>query len=627
MLRICFNLLGCMALFLYSLGALAQDAGKDLLQKAGETSALEEARVYYLQALDIGLSEKNAQLVGDALYQLGKRYVAAGRLDSAISAADRGLQLCREQRAFNPEVFLNIRAAGFHHKGMLDSAVHNYLQAVDLLEQKQDTLKGAYILFNIGNIFLSHKDYRQADDYFGRVYQVITRYRDSSYLSGVLVSLAATQFELGEKQRAASYTQEALEVSRLRKDPFGEMLALRQSGELQTDRGEYAAAAASYGRSYDLAQAASLPYYMALNRMGQANALVRAGDFAEAVRTGEESLSLAEAPGFTTQLPKVYDILASACEGTGDFRNAYRYLSQSAKLRDSITGLENKKIVNDLLVRYEAEKKDRQITEQKLDLTAERSRSRIFIAVSSLALLVILFLVFLGILRARLAQARLRQMKEERERAILQAVVNGEERERDRLSAELHDGLSNALFACGLSLSSLATDQAMDGRARKQVQDTMLQLDTVRDEARLIARNLASVQLDRTGLAGALQQFVSDLDSRSAVSVFFQHYGAEDTGLPVHHQLILFRIVQELTGNALRHAAATEIDIQLFNEDEGLRISVEDNGRGFDPDHTQLGQGLSDLERRVALIGGNATIEAAPGKGTVVSIMVKKQLS
>lgn len=624
MLRICFHLLGCLALFACSLSAPAQDGGKDLLQKAGETSVLEQARVYYLQALDKGLSEKNAQLAGDALYQLGKRYIAAGRLDSAIAAADRGLQLCKEHLALNPEVFFNIRAAGFHHKGMLDSAVHNYLQAVDLLEQKQDTLKGAYIRFNIGNIFLSHKDYRQADDYFSRVYEVITRYGDSSYLSGVLVSLAATRFELGEKQRAVAYTEEALEVSRLRNDPFGEMLALRQSGELQTDQGEYTAAAGSYERSYELARAASLPYYMALNRMGQANALLSAGDFVGAVRSGEESLSLAEDPGFTTQLPKVYDILASAYEGTGDFRNAYRYLSQSARLRDSITGLENKKVVNDLLVRYEAEKKDRQIAEQRLDLAAERSRSRIFIAVSSLALMVILFLVFLGALRARLAKARLRQMEEERERAILQAVVNGEERERDRLSAELHDGLSNALFACRLSMSSLAGSQEMNDQARKQVQDTMTQLDTVRDEARLIARNLASIQLDRTGLAGALERLVSDLDSRSSASLFFQHYGPEDTDLPVHHQLMLFRIVQELAGNALRHAAATEIDLQLFNEDEGLRISVEDNGRGFDPEHTPRGQGLADLDRRLALIGGNAVIETAPGKGTVISIMVRK---
>lgn len=598
-----------------------QPTPEGLLDIAESTKSLDSAVVLYEKAFDEAFKKGKENFADSVLFALGKRYIGAGKLQEAREVADRGLGLYQgEKESPLASGFYNITAITFHHMHELDSALTYYLKAVEVLEAKNDTLKAAFIRFNIGNIFLSYRDWHQANEHFEILLDANIKYKDSTYLAGVLSALSATQFEMGNLKQSEIYAHNALEVAMKRKDALGQMLALRQIGQLANSNGDIEAAIKNYLQALSIAEKIGMPYYLALIKMNLCEAYSKSGNFDEAISVGTASLEHAKDPGFSTQLPTVYRYLSEAYEGNKDYKNALKYLNLATELKDETSSEENKKIVNELLVKYEAEKKDRRIAEQKLDISENKKRNNLYLSLGSIALLIIFFLLGMLWLRRKLNKSRLKQLEQEKEQEFLLAIVEGEEQERGRISNALHDSISNILFNCKLSLSSLLN--VIPAYAGKIGENISL-LDNVREETRRMSHNLLPLDLDKNSLSNALKTYIDRInDSTPEVEVFFQSYGEEKNKLSGKRKMILFRAIQELTGNAVRYANAKEIATQLFFEADHLKISIEDDGKGFEPKQSQSGQGLSLLENRIRLINGSCFLESTPGKGTQVNITV-----
>ena len=128
----------------------------------------------------------------------------------------------------------------------------------------------------------------------------------------------------------------------------------------------------------------------------------------------------------------------------------------------------------------------------------------------------------------------------------------------------------------------------------------------------------------RFGLKDALQDYCDHLQQGSPLTIHFQAYGMDDR-LHRHVEVILFRIVQELLNNIVRHAAATEAIVQLVRDEDRLHLTVEDNGRGFDTTQGPASQGIGwlNIRSRVDYLNGNLEVRSAPGQGTGVNIEIK----
>jgi signal transduction histidine kinase len=196
--------------------------------------------------------------------------------------------------------------------------------------------------------------------------------------------------------------------------------------------------------------------------------------------------------------------------------------------------------------------------------------------------------------------------------------------ERTRLALELHDAVSQKLFSLVLAAESAGVLLEREpGAAREQLARVRELAQEALGELRALILELRPPELERDGLCGALRKHVTLLRRQRGPEIDIQL----DDDLPrdAARDRELLRVAQEALNNAVRHAAATRVEVRLHEGDGGIVLEVADDGRGFDPDAgavraTRLG--LTSMEERARRLGGTLTIDSAPGRGTTVRLEV-----
>jgi PAS domain S-box-containing protein len=206
-------------------------------------------------------------------------------------------------------------------------------------------------------------------------------------------------------------------------------------------------------------------------------------------------------------------------------------------------------------------------------------------------------------------QQRLRQQQE-----VLGAILTTQESERKRIAEALHNGLGQLLYATKLGLERGGQTACTHGPLKL--------LDEAIRTTRTISFELTPGVLEDFGLRIALESLVNRL-APAVLPVGLHLAGLDDARLPAAVEITVYRTVQELLNNVMKHAQATEVQVHVAREDGHLFVSVEDNGRGFDPatlaEEPLVGIGLAGVRNRVALLGGQLSVKSRLGQGTIVS--------
>lgn len=205
----------------------------------------------------------------------------------------------------------------------------------------------------------------------------------------------------------------------------------------------------------------------------------------------------------------------------------------------------------------------------------------------------------------------------QRQRSELNVMVKTQEMERRRFAQDLHDGLGANLSAIKLVLGLIDQPEA---RPFKEKSEAMLNESL--DDLRRLIHAMSPRSLERLGLVKAIEEMGIVLQQTSAITVEITTENIPDK-LPQEHQINLFRIVQELFQNALKHAHATHITLSIRRLPRAIQLHYADNGKGFNPvQTTSNGNGLSNLQTRTQLLNGTFSIDSAPGQGTQVRVEV-----
>ncbi|MFN0216028.1 MAG: ATP-binding protein [Saprospiraceae bacterium] len=217
------------------------------------------------------------------------------------------------------------------------------------------------------------------------------------------------------------------------------------------------------------------------------------------------------------------------------------------------------------------------------------------------------------------AELRLARAKEEG----LNALVVGAENERKRIARELHDGACVNIAAINMKMDNLRENLAGLPEMAKYVSEIADDLDATYREVRGISHDLMSKALEKTGLMSALDELI--MQARKAHPgldiQFFCNYPLDEVGSL--EKIHLYRIIQELLGNVLKHAKAQHLNIQLLENEGNLLLTVEDDGEGFDLNKIESdGIGLSNIRTRVEVLRAKMHLDSAPGKGVFVGIEV-----
>ena len=240
------------------------------------------------------------------------------------------------------------------------------------------------------------------------------------------------------------------------------------------------------------------------------------------------------------------------------------------------------------------------------------------------------FLTMIIIVFVLVYQRKLLRQKREQEAAeaayqlaLLDANVKSQEIERQRIARDLHDGVGVMLSTTQLYFDQLVEDNpGLNKQAREKINELLG--DTVQS-VRHISADLRPVVLENLGLAEAIAELTDKVSKAAKIPCDFNSdYHA---GLAKDHELVVYRIVQELLTNTIRHAGASSISIGLQSTDDLFRLTYQDDGTGFDS-HLQYiskGLGLKNIESRVKILGGEFTIQDASEKGVFMSLTIERK--
>ncbi|WP_449436051.1 sensor histidine kinase [Pedobacter steynii] len=301
-------------------------------------------------------------------------------------------------------------------------------------------------------------------------------------------------------------------------------------------------------------------------------------------------------------------------------------------LVDSIISEETKEKIVNLEIRYRVEKKEREIKGLKAEKEVQNLRIRqknalnyILIA-STLALLLIAFLSYRSYRnKQKLQRVRISELETEKQLTATEAVLKGEEQERSRLAKDLHDGLGGMLSGLKHSFGTMKGNLIMTSEDSLAFNRSMDMLDSSIKEMRRVAHNMMPEALVKFGLDTALKDFCTDINLSGALKVNYQSIGMQDVRLNDTIAITLFRIVQELLNNTMKHAVATHAIVQLAKTEQTVTVTVEDDGKGFNPDllTDTRGIGWANIKNRVDFLKGKVDVKSEPDQGTSVLIEFK----
>ena len=273
--------------------------------------------------------------------------------------------------------------------------------------------------------------------------------------------------------------------------------------------------------------------------------------------------------------------------------------------------------------KYEKEKQDKEIIQLNADNKQKSLFNKILIGASA-ALLFIGFLSYRNFKsKQQIQKQKITELEKEKQLMAVDAMLKGQEEERGRLAKDLHDGLGGMLSGVKLSFSNMKENLILDASNAVRFEKSISQLDNTIAELRKVAHNLMPEALVKFGLKSAVEDFCETLQSSTGCKIMYQQPGA-DRDLGNIANVNIYRIIQELVNNAVKHANPTQIIVQLTKLPGKVLLSVEDDGEGFDANRPDAitGIGLTNINNRVQYLNGKIEVSSKKDEGTAFNIEV-----
>ncbi|MCB0572593.1 MAG: tetratricopeptide repeat protein [Phaeodactylibacter sp.] len=556
----------------------------------------DEALALYREALPICAQLGMKRELVAAYNNIANAYNAQGHRRLAIENFEKSIR-AMEGADLPPHFPVAVRSnitSLYNNLNLYDQALENGRQCLDLARKIDDHTTVAISLSDIGNAFLGLDQKDSAMFYFRAAVDSARAQGHRQLLATSLGNVADLLRQDGRMAESEKAYEEALVMSKATDDPQSTMYNLHGLSLLYLDKRDYGRA-----KGYALE---------ALEKSSQEE-----GDYAYALYLTLSDIMLAQGD----------------MEGYAGYREKYRQL-RNKLANGALVGA-----LQEFETKYETEQKEQRIRQLEQERTIAqltlRQKNGLLVALGVFSAL----LVLLGGLgyrnlqirkrvdgqQLRIQQQQIKELEQERQLQTANAIMRGQEEERSRIARDLHDGLGGMLSGVKQTLFAMKGNQVISESATAALSRVIDGLDRSINELRQIARNMMPEALLRFGLKDALEDYCSNLARPGALDVHFQAYGmAQRLGRDT--EIVLFRIVQELVNNAVKHAGPRNIIVQLIRDGQRLHLTVEDDGQGFGPQLLEkaAGMGWMNIRSRAAYLGGQLDIQSAPGKGTSASL-------
>ena len=471
-------------------------------------------------------------------------------------------------------------------------AIHYYQQALPIFERNSWLESQAVCYYNIGELYSQMGNDAESERNYQKALVKGEASGDSLMMSWPWKGLAETYFNMGDYNKALQMADKALAYYRAHKaeEPLNYATTLAQKARILLHRGgghpnNLVKEALQYITSNAMFDDVSTVY------MAACEVAMAEGRWQKALDYGLRSIHPDSTATYSDK--DGYVLLAQIYTELGQKEKAREYISKVYDMMNRYATDHYQSGLSQMEVLYETEKKEAQIAA----LDKERGLYRWLLAAAIIAIIALAAGTILIVIVQR------------RKKALLSAQValQAETNERRILARDLHDGLGGMLSLLRMKLEEYKRQLGQQG----QQDEVLPMLDNIHTELRRTAHHLMPEELLRNGLVSALNDFAISVPNAT-----FQVTG--NILLDKDKELVLYRCAYELVNNAIKHAEATHIGIQLMQHDHELVLTVSDDGKGMTMENE--GMGLQNIRERISSYKGDLDIITAEGQGTEINI-------
>ena len=464
-----------------------------------------------------------------------------------------------------------------------------------------------------------------------------------------LKKLAKVYFDLnqtfkaqGDHDSSIEYLKKALDVNHILKDTGLQILILFDKIQSYEVNLELDSALVTAYRVFDISTILDDREIAAksLYHIGYINKLKK--DYPKSLKYLNKARDILPFQPFSELRKSINKELADVYSLSGNPHKAYNFLRDYTILNDSILNKNRLASFTNLALKYGTKEKQTSIELLKIEKEYEISKNnaqRRTLYILAFGLFIVLLSLYFIIKfyeqristtkiiteqKEEINQQKIRELEDNMKMNSMRSVIEGQETERERIAKDLHDSLGGLLSTIKLHFDHVSSKNS-ELQHQKEYNQAYQLLDTAVDEVRTISRDLQPGSLQNLGLLPAIKDLINRFEAENYPDIDFQYYEMPDK-IDKMISLSVYRIVQELLTNSLKHAQATEILIQINTEEDELVIQYEDDGIGFDQSNLKRkGMGLENIRSRVNYMHGSISIESENAMGMAVMIRIKYQ--
>jgi two-component system, NarL family, sensor kinase len=505
-----------------------------------------------------------------------------------------------------------------YERGDRNKGLKYYIKSSEHFEKAGDKKGKALAAWDMAIAYTSEEQYEKALEQYDVSLKLLQELKDTQTYQGLFSGKATVKRYMKQYDEALALNNQSLELGTKLNNTGVVNYALHEIGTCYLFKKEYNKAITTLTDCIKRREADNetdeLGY--SYNYLGEAYTGIN--DYSNAKKAFENGLSVAKKIGNTKQEMESYFYLAGAYEKLGDFSNAFIFQKKYNVLNDSLTKINKSKEFTELQTQYETAKKEKQIQQQQFEISKKN-----YFLYGTVGLALLLSIIGYSFYKRKKLQqeAKLQQEIIKQQDLSTKAVLEAEEKERERIARDLHDGVGQVMSAAKMNLSAFESELSFkDENQKLQFEKVINLVDEGCKEVRNVSHQMMPNALLKAGLSSAIKEFIDKIDSPS-LKVNLYTEGLNER-LDNNTETVLYRVIQECVNNVIKHSGANQLDISLLKDEDGISATIEDNGKGFDGKATVEGIGLKNIKTRIEFLKGTVDFDSSVGKGTLVAIHV-----
>jgi signal transduction histidine kinase len=553
-------------------------------------------------------------------------YYRKSNLDSVLFIIDPMLSSVAKDK--NRDLIYNrfklLKGATYLKQNKHKLAADMFYQAINDAEKSGDTISHIKGLNGEGWVQMEMGQFETAKKWFHQGIH-LTRSRQDSLRTCILyTNLASSCGALGQLDSAKYYVEKGIALAKDYEDLPVRANGLNILASYYIDCKDFNKALTCIQESAEIRNQIGDPFFIVSDMAQLSYLLAKTGRHNEAMSIINKAIAYAAQNKLESKLPLLYTVLSQNLYDKKDFKGSADALYKLQSLQDSIYEKASAQSLAEMQVKYETSQKEKTIQAQQYELSR---KNYLLTGVIAFSLFVILLAILIVRNRQHKQEVRLQKVVLEQQDVAAKSIVMAEENERKRIASDLHDGLGQMLTAARFNLNGISDSTAFPSDQEKLAFEKAIKLlDESCQEVRNVSHSIMPNALMKSGLGNAIKDFIDKI--RNAQLQIDLNTSGINGNMDSNVEIMIYRIIQECVNNALKHSGATKLDISLINDNDGLNLTIEDNGKGFDPVTLpeDKGIGMKNIRTRARYLKGTVDIDSRPGHGTLIAIHIPAKI-